>query len=206
MRQPLEKYCNLCGAPIVPEIRNYGPDKQPIWYYSKRCQKCFKKRTHYKRHFLPGLHGNSRPEGSKHKHDNYIMIKHNGQWRREHRVIMEQLLGRPLLRSEIVHHNNENPPDNRPENLQLCSSKADHSKYHIKNRLCSIKGCTKPHKGHGFCTLHYQRFKHHGDPLYERIQRICSVKGCNKKHVGLGFCKAHYKKFKKYGDPLYKKV
>ena len=50
-------------------------------------------------------------------------------------LIMEQKLGRLLRREEIVHHVNEVRSDDRPENLQLFASAAEHTHFHhLKKR------------------------------------------------------------------------
>lgn len=35
-------------------------------------------------------------------------------------------------------------------------------------RTCSVAGCERPHYGRGWCSLHYARWFHHGDPMRVR--------------------------------------
>jgi hypothetical protein len=49
----------------------------------------------------------------------YRWITVNGEARREHHVVMEAMLERPLRPYETVHHRNGVRDDNRRENLEL---------------------------------------------------------------------------------------
>ena len=49
--------------------------------------------------------------------DGYVM---------EHRLVMSRWIGRPLTRTEVVHHVNHDPRDNRRENLELFPTNRDH--------------------------------------------------------------------------------
>lgn len=54
---------------------------------------------------------------------------------REHRLVMEGMIGRRLAPSEVVHHRDGDKRNNSPENLQLFASNADHLRHELKGRI-----------------------------------------------------------------------
>jgi len=85
-----------------------------------------------------GKYGTENPaykHGRKVRRDGYIMIlapdghpvrSNPYPYILEHRLVMEQHLGRYLEPDEVVHHIDGNPSNNAIENLRLCKNQAEH--------------------------------------------------------------------------------
>lgn len=84
------------------------------------------------------IHQKGHPNARKHTH--YIF---------EHRLVMEDFLGRTLLPGEVVHHKNGVKEDNRIENLQLFENNAAHLAVDLKGRCphWSAEGKERIRKG-----------------------------------------------------------
>jgi len=66
-------------------------------------------------------------DGMKRRPDGYVRYSDD---RYVHRVVMEEKLGRPLEAGEIVHHIDEDPTNNDPENLEVHTN-SGHRKMHV---------------------------------------------------------------------------
>ena len=70
----------------------------------------------------------------------------DGSTRDQHGLVMEEYLGRKLDRYEISHHCDEDPQNNKIENLELMLL-SPHSRHHMKGHVPSTKGETKASHG-----------------------------------------------------------
>lgn len=66
-------------------------------------------------------------------HGGRIEIKTKTGWDREYRVIAEKVLGRKLKSTEDVHHKDEDPLNDEPDNLQVCTH-SEHRSIHARTR------------------------------------------------------------------------
>lgn len=57
----------------------------------------------------------------------------------QHRLIVEQSIGRLLMKQEVVHHKDHNRSNNKIENLEILSP-SEHSKYHSTKFVIQFQG------------------------------------------------------------------
>ncbi|MFH2034581.1 MAG: HNH endonuclease [Candidatus Margulisiibacteriota bacterium] len=114
----MEFICDFCGNAFI----------------RKPCQ------IRYKRKFCNRACSTAFQTRKKRKNDASIKslyrgVSVNGKKVGEHRVVMEKILGRKLLRNEIVHHIDGNGLNNTPENLRVCSSQGGHARDHLSRDI-----------------------------------------------------------------------
>jgi len=74
-------------------------------------------------------HGNYKPIKYVRCPPDFLKMARKDVYVMEHRLIVAQAMGRCLKRTEVVHHVNHDPQDNRLKNLELFSSNRDHKLY-----------------------------------------------------------------------------
>lgn len=102
---------------------------------TKRCRKCAAKVSGNRPPTGSGKN-NPRWSGGKHKKDGYVLCFNPEHpcaskrgYVREHRLVVEEIIGRFLKKGEAVHHINKKRDDNRAENLMAFKNCAAHNKF-----------------------------------------------------------------------------
>ena len=67
----------------------------------------------------------------------FLQMARPDGWVQESRLVVAQTIGRCLSSVEVVHHENKDTKDNRPENLMLFATNADHLRYEMGDRTCT---------------------------------------------------------------------
>lgn len=99
--------CPECAKTVV---RRYNKANQGYDYKQKYCSKACANAAQFK-------------GGQYIDKNGYVVLIIDGKLHFEHRVVMEEMLGRKLESHETVHHKNGVRFDNEPDNLELWASR-----------------------------------------------------------------------------------
>jgi hypothetical protein len=72
-------------------------------------------------------------------------------------------------------------------------------------KTCELAECSRKHYSKGYCNLHYERWRVHGDPNVALMNRQhggrCAIDGCGDPYKSNGFCARHFARWQRHGDP-----
>lgn len=144
--------CGWCHESFL-SYRNWGALKERHTVYCSRA--CGLKASYQRMPEGERRYDNARAyKGGRQYRQGYVFVlvgaDHPGvqgtkkRYLPEHRLVMEQVLGRPLTRVEQVHHKNGIRDDNRPENLELWIGhqpvgQRAHEQKHCPTCTCGVK-------------------------------------------------------------------
>jgi hypothetical protein len=100
----------------------------------------------------------------------------------EHILVAEKNLGKYLPDGAVVHHVNENPSDNSPENLVICESNSYHHGLHRRSRAYIATGNPNAIKCK-FCKTYDIAENMHMSPRGYGYHRECNTKYYKERRV-----------------------
>lgn len=118
-RRVLPIACATCGAIFIPKDKG-------TTHCSKSCASQNPRNADHCRE-MARLYSKDNGDKQRDKGEGKTYRKLYG--RHEHRVVAERMLGRPLMKGEVVHHIDGNKRNNSPENL-LVTTQGNHMKDH----------------------------------------------------------------------------
>ncbi len=135
VRRPLyARLCQICGSSFTGCVLQVLRNERGQWAdkHSGNGRTTCSRECRYK--LSGGKHRRKGPTKAKNK-SGYVVVYMPGsgpKGRMEHRIIMEEHLGRDLLPTENVHHRNGIKDDNRIENLELWKVTQPNGRPHVQ--------------------------------------------------------------------------
>lgn len=121
------KHCLECGSECF--VFNECIEKNRGFYCSYKCANKLKNNPMWKGGVIQTSKGYSMVMSPNHP------FKGRKGYVLEHRLVMENRIGRYLKSNEVVHHINKNIIDNRIENLMLLNNAGAHSNFDKTNKI-----------------------------------------------------------------------
>lgn len=129
----IAKRFGVCRQTVLNWMKGYGIPRRTLsesWHNKTDEEKHLEEMWRGGKEFRGKDRWNWKSDGSRRMGSGgsagYIQVKHNGEWVLEHRLVMEEYLGRSLKEGEEIHHKNQDKTDNRIENLALFENHSAH--------------------------------------------------------------------------------